>query len=129
MEGELAVTCSYRGQCDGPIFFSPDGKHIASGTLQIWDSPNGDPAPNPFQGHSEFINSVYHSLDGKRIAYRTSNKTICIWDASNGTLLLTLQGHSTGISSVKYSRDGSHILSASGDGTVRFWDDNGKPAS
>ena len=72
LEGGLVVTCSHRG--NGPICFSPDGKHIASGTLQILDSTNGELALNSFQGHSGFINSVYYSQDRNRISIEQATK-------------------------------------------------------
>ena len=109
------------------LCFSPDGKHVASGsgnTIRVWDSKTGELALNPFEGHSEFIKSICYSPDGNKIVSVSDDKTIHIWDASNGALLLTLRGHSE-ITSVTYSHDGSYILSGSKDGTIRVWNANG----
>ena len=62
-----------------------------------------------------------------RIVSVSSDKTICIWDASNGTLLLTWQGHPDGNFSITYSHDGSYILSRRKDGSIHVRDAyNGK---
>ena len=58
---------------------------------------------------------------------RSNDKTICIWDASNGTLLLIWQGHPDGNFSITYSHDGSYILSRCKDGSIQVRDTyNGK---
>ena len=62
-----------------------------------------------------------------RIVSGSSDKTICIWDASNGTLPLTWQSHPDGNFSITYSHDGSYILSRCKDGTIQVRDvSNGK---
>ena len=126
------VTCSTEGQEVRAICFSPDGKHVASGsknTIQVWGSKSGELTLKIFEEeHSGLISSICYSPDGNRIVSEAGDKDIHIWDASDGTLLLTLQGHLDKITSVNYSHDGSYILSVSRDGTVRFWDsDSGKP--
>lgn len=52
------------------------------------------------------------------------DKTIKLWDASNGTCLKTLTGHTTGVQCLNYFPDGKKLLSSSSDGTTRVWDCN-----
>ena len=45
-----------------------------------------------------------------------------VWDAANGTNLLTLRGHTRPIKSVAFSPDGDRIVTASADETVKVWE-------
>ncbi|KAK3177982.1 hypothetical protein OEA41_000114 [Lepraria neglecta] len=74
------------------------------------------------EGHSDSVNSVVYSHDGKHLASASHDKTVKIWDASDGTCLQTLKGHSYSVSSVVFSYDSKHLASALCDGTVKIWD-------
>ncbi|KAI5121548.1 hypothetical protein M0805_002606 [Coniferiporia weirii] len=107
--------------------YSPDGRHIVSGsgddTLRIWDAHTGNPVGNPLTGHSDRVTSVAYSPDGGHIVSGSGDKTLRIWDAYTGHPVGNpLTGHSDWISSVAYSPDGRHIVSGSGDKTLRTWD-------
>lgn len=66
--------------------------------------------------------SVVFSPDGTRIMSGSEDKTVRIWDASNGACLQTLEGHSYSINSVVFSPDGTRIASGSLDSIIRIWD-------
>jgi dipeptidyl aminopeptidase/acylaminoacyl peptidase len=59
--------------------------------------------------------------DGKILAAGVLDKTIKLWDASNGRELATLTGHTGRINSVAFSPDGKTLASASDDRTVKLW--------
>ena len=69
--------------------------------------------PYSYQGHSDYVNSVAWSSDGKRLASAGYDQTVQVWDASNGTHLLTYTGHHEIVSSVAWSPDGKRLASAS----------------
>ena len=80
-------------------------------------------------GHTDSVNSVAYSPDGKTLASAGGDKTIKLWNVATGQLLRTLQGHSGGISSVSFAPDGKTLASAGhytgaggSDNAVRVWD-------
>jgi WD40 repeat protein len=62
------------------------------------------------------------SPDGKRLATRSHDRTVKLWDAGAGQEFLTLKGHSNFVWSVAFSPDGKRLATGSGDRTVRLWD-------
>ncbi|KZP04287.1 WD40 repeat-like protein [Athelia psychrophila] len=111
----------------GLIVFSPDGEHIASGsqdnTICIWDAHTGALVADPFEGHTEVVNSLAFSLDGERVMSGSDDCTIRIWDATTGKLLVgPLEGHNEGVLSVGFSPNSEQVTSFSRGNTIRVWD-------
>ncbi|KAG5349603.1 hypothetical protein C0989_002858, partial [Termitomyces sp. Mn162] len=73
-------------------------------------------------GHTSGVNSVAFAPDGTYIVSGSWDKSICVWDSSNGAKLLQLAGHTSGVNSVAVSSDGTHIVSGSWDKTICVWD-------
>ena len=71
--------------------FSPDGKHIMSGsedgTIQLWDAETGDVLQPPLEGHGDGVMSVAFLPDGKHIVSGSEDKTIQLWDVETGKML------------------------------------------
>jgi WD40 repeat protein len=74
-----------------------------------------------YKGHSGWVNGVAWSPEGKRIASGSDDKTVQVWDATNGGNVFTYRGHSDGVLAVAWSPDGNHIASGSIDHTVQVW--------
>jgi WD40 repeat protein len=74
-------------------------------------------------GHSNVIQSVAISPDGKTVASGSSDKTIKIWHLDTGRLLHTLTGHSKCVHSLAITPDGQ-MLASCGDQTVKIWNLN-----
>ncbi len=80
------VIYTYRGHSDFVIAvaWSPDGKHIASGSgdgiVQVWDAVDGG-HKFTYDGHSSPVYAVAWSPDGQRIASGSNDKTVQVWQA------------------------------------------------
>ncbi|MEH2248645.1 AAA-like domain-containing protein, partial [Nostoc sp.] len=82
---------------------------------------------NRLEGHSERVNSVVFSPDGKTLASASADKTIKLWNLDTGKEITTLSGHSAAVNSVVFSPDGKTLASASADKTIKLWNlDTGK---
>jgi WD40 repeat protein len=73
-------------------------------------------------GHSDSVNSIAWSPDGRCLASGSRDGTIRLWDPASGVCTHTLTCHSSGVSSIAWSPDGRCLASCSQDKTVRLWD-------
>ncbi len=79
------------------------------------------PAHFTYTGHSDAVSGVAWSPDGKRIASASSDGTVQVWNAANGSALSTYRGNTSEMLAVAWSPDSTHIASASNDKTVQIW--------
>src|SRR6266446_3974968 len=75
---------TYHGHRDGvqAVVWSPDGKHIASAsldtTVQVWDATDGSHVFT-YHGHIDHVLNLAWSPDGKSLASAGTDKTVQIW--------------------------------------------------
>jgi WD40 repeat protein len=129
------------------VAISPDGRHVATGgqrrqrsraaviassetqgTLndtvnmaKVLDTELGKETLT-LQGHTDRIQHIIFSPDGKWIATASSDQTLKLWNAKTGQMSLTLRGHTDEVTSVAFDPNGKRLASASQDGTVKVWD-------
>ncbi len=103
------------------LAFSPDGRHIASGSflpnlldnqkswgvVKIWDAATGEDVLT-FQKQSGVMLSLAYSPDGKRIASSSINEdhSFVVWDAQTGEVIRVVKGHASHVHRLRYSPDG-----------------------
>ncbi|KAA8491677.1 Vegetative incompatibility protein HET-E-1 [Porphyridium purpureum] len=92
-------------------------------TVDVKEGPRGAMAAVlNLTGHSDHVNALDFSPDGRFIASGSSDKTIKVWDAHTGACVRTLTEHFDEVGAVRFSPDGKLIASGSSDTAVKLWD-------
>src|SRR5262249_14331001 len=77
-----------------------------------------------FLGHTNTIESVAFSPDGRYSLTGSADNSARLWDASTGQELRQFLGHTNTVETVAFSPDGRSIVTGSTDNAVRWWDAN-----
>ncbi len=121
MGGSLTwLALSRRQQASSPSL------HSTASTFPAPSPSSSPPIPlgtiiSTYHGHSDIVWSVAWSPDSKRIASASNDKTVQVWDATNGNHILTYSGHSSLVGGVAWSPD-SRSIASQGDNNIQIWD-------
>jgi WD40 repeat protein/CubicO group peptidase (beta-lactamase class C family) len=113
---------------DGALLVSSDGEFTGSipssnpvnGTIKLWNTTDWTMLRN-LTGHTDIVQSVAFSNDGKQIVSGSWDKTIRFWNVTSGEELFNMTGHAGAVHQVIFSPDGKTIASGSQDKTIKIW--------
>jgi WD40 repeat protein len=74
------------------------------------------------QGHTDRIERVEFSPDGRRLLSCGMDASIRLWDLHTGREVRRFEGHGDRVECVSFSADGRRFLSAAWDWTLRLWE-------
>jgi WD40 repeat protein len=76
----------------------------------------------PLSRHADWVTTVCYRPDGRQLVSGSRDRTLKVWDARTGQVLLDLAGHTGTVFSAAYSPDGTRVISGSSDRTLKVWD-------
>jgi WD40 repeat protein/serine/threonine protein kinase len=122
------------------LAFSPDGRHIASGSLapnairladpraasgvvKVWEAESGR-VVQTFNDQVGLVMSLAYSHDGERVASASINDdfSFVVWDVRNAQVLHRFHDHASNVHRLCFSPNDRVLISGSTDGCVKVWD-------
>ncbi|XP_011136686.1 notchless protein homolog 1 isoform X2 [Harpegnathos saltator] len=113
------------------VAFSPDGKHLASGsgdtTVRFWDIYTQTPY-HTCEGHRHWVLCISWSPCGSKVASACKNGLIYLWDPNTGKQMgKAMTGHKMWVTSMCWepyhkNPECQYLASASKDCDIRIWD-------
>jgi len=85
-------------------------------------TPPSGPLIRTLVGHTNVVEAVAVTPDGRHIVSGSWDKTLKVWDLESGRELTILKGHTEFIKAVVITPDGKRVISGSQDKTLRVWD-------
>ncbi len=103
---------------------TPDGKTLASShmaVIRLWDLTTREPITE-LNGHSEEINAMAISPDGKVLASASRDQSVILWDLRSRRRLATVTDNQGWVNDVAFSPDGKTLAFGVMNGDVKLWD-------
>lgn len=82
-------------------------------------------AVSEMRGHEGTVVRVVPTEDGAWIASASTDRSVRIWSATDGTVALRLDEHAGAVADVAWSPDASELATCAADGAVRIFDRSG----
>jgi eukaryotic-like serine/threonine-protein kinase len=125
---ESQVTLSGHTDTVTAVAFSPDRKHLASGSLdgvaKVWELGTRLELAS-FPGHDGGVAGVALSPDARRLASVGKDRSVRVWDTATGKKVFDLAKQTAGPGTVAFSPDG-RLLAVAGNPQATLFDETGK---
>jgi len=86
----------------------------------LWNLCQGDNFQT-FSGHSNVVQCVAFSPDGKTLASASADSSVKLWDVANRRLMATLRAYTNTADWLAFSNDGATLATAGDDGLIKLW--------
>ncbi|MFH8350545.1 hypothetical protein [Streptomyces sp. NPDC018045] len=77
---------------------------------------------NQLTGHTDVVDGVAFSPDGRTLATASYDHSVKIWDTRSHRLIATLTGHTDSVNDLAFSPDGRVLATAGNDRSIKLWD-------
>eukprot|EP00435_Cladocopium_sp_Y103_P007615 s1440_g2.t1 len=110
------------------VAFDATGRYLATGAVdkkaKIWDLRKGaGRCLQAFTKHTDLVNSVEFSADGKLVASASDDAFVYMWKAEDASVVASHE-HPMPVMCATFSEDGRLLASGCSDGRLRFWKDS-----
>ena len=103
--------------------FSPDSSRLAYGDGNVaFVVPLSQlDRPMVLRGHTSTVRCMAFSPNGELIATGSNDRSVCVWNATTGRLVLSLHGHRAGVAELAFAPDGRSLTVADDAGVLKLW--------
>lgn len=108
----------------GPLALSPDGEHLAAGSLHhtfsVFNARTGE-ALYRKEDHEDSVTAVAWSADSRRIATGSADASVKLYDAATGASLMTIRQIRSVVTALAFSPDGRFLAVGAVDLSIRVF--------